>query len=101
LLSTYSTVFILTNGVSVCEKRIDFLAQITNLHFGLSLDGHDLKMNHYRFKNKTTFDKVMSNFNKLGQSSVPVQINMVMHDLNNGINDSITLISPCVGFSSR
>jgi MoaA/NifB/PqqE/SkfB family radical SAM enzyme len=78
----YTSVFILTNGVSVCEKRIDFLAKISNIHFGLSLDGHNLKMNHYRFKNKTTFDKVMSTFNKLGQSSVPMQINMVMHDLN-------------------
>jgi len=79
----YTSVFILTNGVSVCEKRIDFLAQITNIHFGLSLDGHNLKMNHYRFRDsKATFDKVMSTFNKLGQSSVPIQINMVMNDLN-------------------
>jgi len=55
--SYYTTVFILTNGVLASEKQIDFLAQIPNIHFGLSLDGHRLEMNHYRFKKKKYLKK--------------------------------------------
>lgn len=80
--SYYTAIFILTNGVLVREEQIDFLAQIPNIYFGLSLDGHHFKMNHYRFKKEKIFEKVINTFHKLGQSSVPIQVNMVLHDLN-------------------
>ena len=77
----YEKIFILTNGVQIEPHLIELISTINNLIVGISLDGYTLEMNGYRFT-KQKFENVLKTFHALGANGVPLQINMVIHDLN-------------------
>lgn len=78
----YKSIYILTNGYLLDEKLIEELSKIPNLIIGLSLDGHTLEMNSYRFKNEKILNKILDNLKTIIHHSIPLMVNSVLHKKN-------------------
>lgn len=78
----YKYVYILTNGYLIDEHIASILSDVGNVIIGISLDGHTLDMNSYRFNNHNTFDVIVKNMDLLYQNSIPIIVNPVIHNRN-------------------
>lgn len=74
---------IITNGIALNQKRLDnLISQFPEILFNISLDGHTLEMNRYRFKNIEYLDRIMKSIDHLVGSGIPVEVNTVITDAN-------------------
>ena len=90
----YKYIYILTNGCVIDDYTIDTLSSVGNVVIGLSLDGHTLDMNQYRFKEKKILDVIMSNISKMHKKQIPIIVNSVIHDMNvNGYHDFLKFLA--------
>lgn len=78
----YEKVVILTNGFLLNETVIKQLAKYKNIVFGISLDGHTLEMNSYRFQSENTLKRIVENIKLLIKYDSAILINMVLHNKN-------------------
>lgn len=80
--SLYKKIYILSNGFLLNQQLIEQLSLINNVVIGISLDGHTLEMNTYRFKKVEILNIILQNISLLTKNSIPVVINSVLHDKN-------------------
>jgi len=73
---------LITNASLLDQKVIDLLSKFSNLNVCISLDGHLLKMNYWRVKNKSLHQKILYNLNYISKKGIPLEINSVLTNRN-------------------
>lgn len=78
----YKKIFIISNGTLLNEEIIKKMSPYKNIVLGISLDGHTLEMNSYRFQSQIILDKILYNIQLLHKYNMCFFINTVLHDKN-------------------
>jgi MoaA/NifB/PqqE/SkfB family radical SAM enzyme len=80
----YETVQVITNGVFLTEDRLSALARLPNVQLNISLDGHTLELNKYRFpeRQRKLFPVIMANLDAAIARGMRIEIQSVLTDAN-------------------
>lgn len=90
----YKKLIVITNGSLLNEKLISEFSKYKNIVFGISLDGHTLDMNIYRFKSVRWLNKIWENMKLLKKYDVSFFINTVLHNKNEDyLKDFFSVVS--------
>lgn len=82
LLENYSYVLVQTNGRHLTKEKMDFIIDSQRVNLQISLDGHDMEMNQYRFDQPEILDKIMNSIQYLVKNDVYVELTSVLHNRN-------------------
>lgn len=82
LLSYYPYVLIQTNGRLIQEKDLHWIINSKRVLLQISLDGHCIEMNKFRFKDDNVLQKLLHSISILKQNDVYVEITSVIHKFN-------------------
>lgn len=82
LANEYAIVQILTNGTLLNPPIIEKLRDFPNIHMQISLDGHTIEMNAYRFRTPKTLSSILKNLTLLSNAAIPLEINCVLTAAN-------------------
>lgn len=78
----YRAIQLLTNGTLLKDTYIAALADLKNIYFQISLDGHTITANKARTKNQKTLDIILGNIEKIQERNIPLEINCVLTKYN-------------------
>ena len=82
LARKYPVVQILTNGTLINDRIIDSLSAMKNIHIQVSLDGHLIEMNRYRFRNSHLLSAILKNLQRISAAGIPIEVNSVLTNAN-------------------
>lgn len=82
LLEYYPYVLIQTNGKHFDEYNLKWIIDLKRVFIQISLDGHNVKMNEYRFFNEESIKRVLFAIETLRKNNVYVEIISVLNNLN-------------------
>lgn len=82
LAKGYAVVQILTNGTRLDRNVVTALKAIDNVHLQVSLDGHTLSMNHYRFKGGRILESILQGLAMASDAGIPLEVNTVLSKVN-------------------
>lgn len=82
LSKQYALVQILTNGTLINREVIERLRHISNIQVQVSLDGHRIEMNIYRFRDPRILGSILTNLTALSEAEIPLEINCVLTAAN-------------------
>jgi MoaA/NifB/PqqE/SkfB family radical SAM enzyme len=82
LARKYAVVQILTNGTLITDRIIDSLSAIKNIHVQISLDGHLIEMNRYRFRNSHFLSAILGTIQRISSAGIPIEVNSVLTNAN-------------------
>lgn len=80
IVSKRLTFSILTNGILINDKNIDYLC-VPNVNLSISLDGHNAEI-HDLLRGKGAFDRVIISIKKLIQKNAKISISTTIHKYN-------------------
>ena len=82
LLDFYPYVIIQTNGRLIQDKDLQWIINSKRILLQISLDGHCLEMNKFRFRDDTVMQRILHIISVLKQNDVYVEITSVIHKFN-------------------
>lgn len=82
LLERYPYVLIQTNGKHLNDKTLEWIIGLKRVMLQISMDGHLLSMNRYRFDTQEILDKLLYALGVLKANDVYVELTSVLNKLN-------------------
>ena len=82
LSKLYSHIQVITNGVLLTEEVVDKVANLKNIGFNFSIDGHTAAMNSNRFQSEKMNQKLISIFEYALKKLGEIEITSVITDAN-------------------
>lgn len=82
LLETYPYVLIQTNGKHLNDKTLKWMIGLKRVMLQISMDGHLLCMNRYRFDTQEVLDRLLYALGALKENDVYVELTSVLNKLN-------------------
>lgn len=82
LLEDYEYVLLQSNGRHLSKEKMDFIINSKRINMQISLDGHDMEMNQYRFDQPEILEKILNSVQYLVKNDVYVELTSVLHNKN-------------------
>jgi radical SAM protein with 4Fe4S-binding SPASM domain len=82
LLKEYAYVLIQTNARLIKDEDLEWIIKEKRVLLQISIDGHTLEMNKYRFRDKELMDKVLHTLAVLKKNDVYTEVTSVIHKFN-------------------
>lgn len=82
LLETYPYVLIQTNGKHLNDETLKWIVGLKRVMLQISMDGHLLCMNRYRFDTQEVLDRLLYALGVLKENDVYVELTSVLNKLN-------------------
>ena len=82
LLEKYPYVLIQTNGKHLNDETLKWIIDYKRVMLQVSIDGHLLSMNRYRFETQEILDKLLYAIKILKQNDVYIELTSVLNKLN-------------------
>ncbi len=74
----YQTIQILTNGLGIAERDVERFAEMGNIVFQMSVDGHTLRTNYARARTQKPLDMILQTIDLMQKKEIGVEINCVL-----------------------
>lgn len=82
LLEKYQYVLIQTNGRHINDENMKWIIESRRILLQISLDGHKVEMNEYRFGEEAIMERMLKNIRILKENDVYLEITSVLNNLN-------------------
>ena len=82
LLKHFSYVLIQTNGRHLNDQNLKWIIALKRVMLQVSLDGHDLEMNAYRFEKAEIMENILYAIEKLKANDVYIELTCVLNNKN-------------------
>ncbi|MCP4153504.1 MAG: radical SAM protein [bacterium] len=82
LLEHYPYVLLQTNGRHLDAEYLDWAVKTRRIFFQISLDGHTMPMNEYRFQEQKHLDTILGAVKHLVKNNMYVELTSVLHNKN-------------------
>lgn len=82
LLKYYQYVLIQTNGLHMTEENLKWIIDLKRVFIQVSLDGHNLEMNEYRFKKPEAMENQLNTIKVLKANDVYLELTSVLNNRN-------------------
>lgn len=82
VLKDYKYLLLQTNGRHLTKEKMDYIIKSKRINLQISLDGHDLEMNEFRFDQQEVLDKILNSVRYLVKNDVYVELTSVLHKKN-------------------
>lgn len=84
LLTYYQYVLIQTNGLHMNDENLEWIIDSKRIFIQISLDGHNLEMNEYRFSKSEVMEKQLRTIEILKANDVYLELVCVLNNRNTG-----------------
>lgn len=82
LLEQYPYVLIQTNGKHIDDENLKWIIESKRILIQISLDGHELVMNQYRFTEEETMKKMLHTIRVLKENGIYLELTSVLNNIN-------------------
>jgi len=82
LLERYDYVLIQTNGKNIDDRYLKWIVDSKRILMQISLDGHDLPMNKYRFKEEAIMERMLHIIRTLKANDIYLELTTVLNNAN-------------------